>query len=108
MRWNFPAPDKNGVPGSSALRPGSQKQACTSIMLGVAISDPGVVNESFSLNTTGMSPCGYSLTLNVWDRSNVNSGETGNHNPASIGFCLETASSATQDPTPTRRGDEGK
>jgi hypothetical protein len=64
----------------------------TSIMLGGAISDPGVVNESFSLNTTGMSPCGYSLTLNVWDRTNVNSGETSNYNPASIGFCLETGS----------------
>jgi hypothetical protein len=63
-----------------------------SIDLGGAISDPGVVNASFSLNTTGMDPCGYSLTLNVWDRTNVNSGETSNYNPASIGFCLETGS----------------
>ena len=63
-----------------------------SVKLGGAISDPGLVNASFSLNTTGMDPCGYSLTLNVWDRTNVNSGQTSNYNPASIGFCLETES----------------
>jgi hypothetical protein len=63
-----------------------------SIKLGGAISDPGLVNASFSLNTTGMDPCGYSLTLNVWDRTNVNSGQTSNYNPASIGFCLEIGS----------------
>ena len=63
-----------------------------SIKLGGAISDPGLVNASFSLNTTGMDPCGYSLTLNVWDRTNVNSGQTSNYNPASIGFCLEAES----------------
>ncbi len=62
------------------------------VKLGGAISDPGLVNASFSLNTTGMDPCGYSLTLNVWDRTNVNSGQTSNYNPASIGFCLETES----------------
>ncbi len=62
------------------------------VALGGAISDPGVVNAAFSLNTTGMDPCGYSLTLNVWDRTNVNSGQTSNYNPASIGFCLETGS----------------
>jgi hypothetical protein len=61
----------------------------SSVELGGAIADPGVVNESFTLNTSGMSPCGYSLTLSVWDRTNVNSGQTSNYNQASAGFCLQ-------------------
>ena len=60
----------------------------TSIELGGAIPDPGV-SEAFTIDTTGMQVCGYSLTLNVWDRTNVNSGETSNYNNASIGFCLQ-------------------
>jgi hypothetical protein len=63
----------------------------SSTSLGGAIADPGVVNESFSLNTTGMDPCGYSLTLYVWDRTNVNSGQTSNSNQDSAGFCLQLA-----------------
>lgn len=63
-----------------------------SIYLGGAISDPGVMNESFSLDTTGMDPCGYSLTLGVWDRTNVNSGQTSNYNQSSAGFCLQIGS----------------
>jgi len=57
--------------------------------LGGTIADPGVTNEAFTLDTTGMDPCGYSLTLGVWDRTNVNSGETSNYNQNSIGFCLQ-------------------
>lgn len=60
----------------------------SSTHLGGAIADPGV-SEGFSLNTTGMEPCGYSLTLNVWDRTNVNSGQGNNYNNASAGFCLQ-------------------
>jgi hypothetical protein len=63
----------------------------TSIELGGAIADPGI-SGSFSINTTGMEPCGYSLTLNVWDRTNVNSGETSNYNGSSAGFCLQIGS----------------
>jgi len=62
-----------------------------SVELGGAIADPGVVNMAFALNTTGMDPCGYSLTLGVWDRTNVNSGQTSNYNQDSIGFCLQVA-----------------
>lgn len=62
-----------------------------SVQLGGAISDPGVVNESFTLDTTGMDPCGYSLTLGVWDRTNVDSGRTSNYFQNSVGFCLQIA-----------------
>ena len=57
--------------------------------LGGAIADPGVSGEAFTIDTTGMEVCGYSLTLNVWDRTNVNSGQGSNYNNASIGFCLQ-------------------
>ena len=50
-------------------------------------AEAGVVNEAFSIDTTGMSPCGYSLTLGVWDRTNVNSGQTNNYSPG-VGWLL--------------------
>jgi hypothetical protein len=59
----------------------------TSTEYGGGIPDPGA-SSSYTLDTTGMDPCGYSLTLQVWDRTNVNSGETYNYNQASVGFCL--------------------
>ena len=65
--------------------------AGVSIQLGGTIADPGV-SESFSIDTTGMDPCGYSLTLGVWDRTNVDSGATSNYNQASAGFCLQVGS----------------
>jgi len=59
----------------------------TSSFYGGGIADPGA-SGSYTLNTTGMDPCGYSLTLQVWDRTNVNSGGGYNYNQASVGFCL--------------------
>jgi hypothetical protein len=35
-----------------------------------------------------MDPCGYSLTLQVWDRTNVDSGAHKNYDEASVGFCI--------------------
>ncbi|MGA2903895.1 MAG: hypothetical protein ABSD98_08685 [Candidatus Korobacteraceae bacterium] len=63
-----------------------------SVKLGGAIADPGVTDEPFKLNTTGMDDCGYSLTLYVYDRTNVDSGVTSNWNYASAGFCLQANS----------------
>lgn len=53
-----------------------------------SIADPGVPFGTYTLNTTGMAPCGYSLTLQAWDRTNVNSGSGNNYNEVSVGFCL--------------------
>lgn len=49
-------------------------------------TDPG---DSWTLNTTGMVPCGYVLRLEVWDRAIRNSSQ-GNHNKGvgDVGFCL--------------------
>jgi hypothetical protein len=63
----------------------------TSTQLGGLIADPGV-SEAFSIDTTNMDPCGYSLTLGVWDRTNVDSGATSNYNQDSAGFCLQIGS----------------
>jgi len=52
------------------------------------IADPGIAGGLYTLNTTGMDACGYALTIEVWDRTNVNSGQTNNRNEASVGFCL--------------------
>lgn len=61
------------------------------------IPDPGVTAGTYTLDTSGATPlpshppmdsCGYSLTLQAWDRTNVNSGQGNNYNEASVGFCL--------------------
>jgi hypothetical protein len=65
---------------------------------GGGIADPGTSGTA-TINTgvnpgppvTGpMEACGYSLTLQVWDRTNVDNGQTSNYNQASVGFCLNT------------------
>jgi len=55
---------------------------------GGTIADPGVVSGTFTLDTTGMDPCGYALVLHAADRTNVNSGAGHNHSKDSVGFCL--------------------
>jgi hypothetical protein len=52
------------------------------------IADPGITSGTYTLNTAGMDPCGYSLTLQVSDRTNRNSGRANNTSEASVGFCL--------------------
>jgi hypothetical protein len=59
-----------------------------STFLGGAIADPGETG-TYSINTTGMDVCGYSLTIGVWDRTNVNSGATNLYAQWSAGFCLQ-------------------
>jgi hypothetical protein len=70
-----------------------------SVFYGGLLADPGVVAGSYTLNTginpgppqTGpIDPCGYAMILNVWDRTNVNSGGGNNYNNASVGFCIQT------------------
>ncbi len=76
----LPAGPANGVlptPASGA-----------SIYLGGAIADPGQ-SGSYSINTASMDVCGYSLTIWVSDRTNVNSGQTNFWSQWSAGFCLQ-------------------
>lgn len=43
----------------------------------------------YALHTTGMAPCGYSLTLTVSDKTNVDSGARNHHTEKSVGFCIK-------------------
>ena len=72
--------------------------AGSSTWYGGGIADPGTSGTA-TLNTgvnpgpppTGpMDACGYALTIQVWDRTNVNSGGGTNYNEASVGFCLNS------------------
>ena len=62
----------------------------STVYAGGTIADPGVAGGSYSLDTKGMDPCGYALTLQVKDRTNVNSGQTNYYSEASVGFCIQT------------------
>jgi hypothetical protein len=47
--------------------------------------------DAWSLNTTGMTPCGYVILLQVWDRAIVGSlPGSHNYNKDDVGFCLLT------------------
>jgi len=44
---------------------------------------------NWSLNTAGMQPCGYVISVTVVDRAIVNSASVGHWVSKSQGFCLE-------------------
>jgi hypothetical protein len=64
---------------------------------GVGVPSPssGLVNtapapgDAWSLDTTGMRPCGYVIRVVVVDRAIVDSQSVGHSNPDSAGFCLD-------------------
>ncbi len=58
------------------------------VSAGGTIADTGVVGGTYTLDTTGMQPCGYSLTLYADNRTNVNSGVNRHRNETSVGFCV--------------------
>lgn len=59
----------------------------------------GVVNEAFSWDTTGLTPCGYRIYLWVWDRSIINGVPSapphGNVDFKQIYFCLRPKATET-------------
>jgi len=79
----LPAPPANGVLPAPA--------SGTSTYLGGTVADPGQ-SGTYSIDTETMDVCGYSLTIWVSDRTNVNSGETHWYASWSAGFCLEEKS----------------
>jgi len=56
-------------------------------------TDPGAStlgdSGTWTLDTSGLPPCGYVVVLNAWDRTIVNSGYIGNYNDQPVGFCLK-------------------
>lgn len=63
--------------------------------VGVPSPNSGLVNTApapgngWTLDTTGMKPCGYVLRVVASDRAIVNSQSVGHHVSASVGFCLD-------------------
>ena len=47
------------------------------------------VGSTWTLDTSGLRPCGYVLRLSASDRAVVNSAWTGRSVPVDIGFCIE-------------------
>ncbi len=43
---------------------------------------------TFTLSTAGMTPCGYTILLQAWDRALVSGSCTGHYNDMGVGFCL--------------------
>jgi len=50
---------------------------------------PVAPGNAWTLDTTGMQPCGYIIKVHVWDRAILNSQYVGHYNGDSAGFCLE-------------------
>jgi hypothetical protein len=46
---------------------------------------------AFTLDTTGMTPCGYTILLSSWDRALVSDSCQGHYNQEGVGFCLRKA-----------------
>ena len=53
-----------------------------------ASNNPQTVNVTFTLSTAGMTPCGYTILLQSWDRALVSGSCTGHYNDLGVGFCL--------------------
>jgi hypothetical protein len=61
----------------------------TGATYGPALLAPGLTNEPFKITTTdAMTPCGYVVLLQVWDRTITNNNANGNYNYATVGLCL--------------------
>jgi hypothetical protein len=46
------------------------------------------VSGTFTLSTTGLTPCGYTILLQGWDRALVSDSCSGHYNELGVGFCL--------------------
>lgn len=46
---------------------------------------------TFTLDTTGMTPCGYTILLAAWDRALIGDSCQGHYNQEGVGFCLRKA-----------------
>lgn len=43
---------------------------------------------TWTLNTAGMTPCGYTIVLSSWDRALAGNSCSGHYNQVAVGFCL--------------------
>ncbi len=70
-----------------SLAPPNPSPSSGLIQTALAVPAPG--GDGWTLNTGGMSACGYVITVQVWDRSIVHSYPgSHNYNYTDVGFCL--------------------
>jgi hypothetical protein len=78
---------------SFELLPGSGGSFTAPVPLPRYWTDPGAStfgdSGTWTLDTTGLPPCGYVVILNAWDRTIVDSAVIGNYGSDSKGFCLK-------------------
>jgi hypothetical protein len=90
---NYAVSDLHFYELSLELLPGGGGNFTAPVPLPRFWTDPGAStlgdSGTWTLDTTGLPPCGYVVVLNAWDRTIVNSGAIGNYNDASVGFCLK-------------------
>jgi hypothetical protein len=102
IRGRYTATDQHFGSASLVLQPSGHAHAAANngfTMNGVATVPPtrayptvpttGESNVVWILNTTGMDPCGYTIQLQVSDRTIVSCGGTWQNNNAFVGFCLK-------------------
>ncbi len=53
-----------------------------------AQADTHGMSGTWTLNTAGMTPCGYTVVLSSWDRALVGNSCSGHYNQIGVGFCL--------------------
>ncbi|MBN1134735.1 MAG: hypothetical protein JXA38_07495 [Methanosarcinaceae archaeon] len=77
-------------PGIALCTPASNWKTPPSVTRSYPSPVVSTIGESgvWSLDTDGMTPCGYILRLHGSDRTIVDSGYIGHHNGKSVGFCL--------------------
>jgi hypothetical protein len=96
LTGNFTASDENFggysfsiYPDDPSLNPKKQEvPSGVSTYKGGTIAGTGTTGDSFTLDTTGMLPCGYALILTVTDRTIVDSSGNPYSSNDSVGFCL--------------------
>lgn len=90
---NYAVGDLHFYDLSLELLPGGGGSFTAPVPLPRFWTDPGAStlgdSGTWTLDTTGLPPCGYVVILNAYDRTIVNSGFIGNYNNDSKGFCLK-------------------
>lgn len=75
-----------------AITVGGIPQPINPVILSNVASYPGAstngTSGTFSLSTAGMTPCGYTILLQAWDRALVSDSCSGHYNQMGVGFCL--------------------
>ena len=81
----------HGVPqpmNSVAIKSGGVAQPNPVSFQQTAQAVTGGMSGTWSLDTTGMTPCGYEVILSAWDRALVDNSCSGHYNQIAVGFCL--------------------